>query len=84
VLSKTVGRLVLRMADADTPPQSFGDFATTVAGYLTEVKKLAADRRESDEKRMKLILLLSLVYGERLAKTESNHARQKKELAMQE
>ncbi len=55
VLSKTVGRLVLRMADADTPPQRFGDFATTVAGYLAEVKKLAADRRESDEKRVKLI-----------------------------
>lgn len=55
VLSKTVGRLVLRMADADTPPQRFGDFATTVAGYLAEVKKLAVDRRESDEKRVKLI-----------------------------
>lgn len=55
VLSKTVGRLVLRMADADTPPQRFGDFATTVAGYLGEVKKLATDRRASDEKRAKLI-----------------------------
>ncbi len=55
VLSKTVGRLVLRMADADTPPQRFRDFATTVAGYLGEVKKLATDRRTSDEKRKKLI-----------------------------
>lgn len=55
VLSKTVGRLVLRMADADTPPQRFSDFATTIAGYLGEVKKLAADRRASDEKRKKLI-----------------------------
>lgn len=55
VLSKTVGRLVLRMADADTPPQRFSDFATTVSGYLGEVKKLATDRRTSDEKRAKLI-----------------------------
>ncbi len=54
VLSKTVGRLVLRIADSNTQPQRFGDFATTVAGYLTEVKKLAADRRTEDEKRLKL------------------------------
>jgi N-acetylated-alpha-linked acidic dipeptidase len=54
-LSKTVGRIVLRMADADTPPQRFGDFADTVATYLTEVKKLAADRRAEDEKRAKLL-----------------------------
>jgi N-acetylated-alpha-linked acidic dipeptidase len=55
VLSKTVGRLVLRMAGADTPPHRFGDFARTVAGYLAEVKKLAADRRASDEKRAELV-----------------------------
>ncbi len=54
-LSKTVGRLVLRVADADTPPQRFGDFATTVATYLTEVKKLAEDRRAQDRKREKLL-----------------------------
>lgn len=54
LLSKTVGRLVLRIADSDTPPQRFGDFATTVAGYLGEVKKLAADRRAEDEQRLKL------------------------------
>lgn len=54
LLSKTVGRLVLRIADSDTPPQRFGDFATTVAGYLAEVKKLAADRRAEDERRLQL------------------------------
>lgn len=54
LLSKTVGRLVLRIADSDTPPQRFGDFATTVAGYLGEVKKLAADRRAEDEERLQL------------------------------
>ncbi len=54
VLSKTVGHMVLRMADADTPPQRFGDFANAVSGYLAEVKKLVADRRMADDKRAKL------------------------------
>ena len=40
-LAKTVGRVVLRLADADLPPQRYGDFADTVARYLDEVKKLA-------------------------------------------
>ncbi len=53
-LSKTVGRLVLRVADADTPPMRFGDFADTVATYLSEVKKLAEDRRAEDRTRAKL------------------------------
>jgi len=55
VLSKTVGRLVLRVADADTPPQRFADFASTVSVYLTEIKKLEDDRRKEDEKRAKLL-----------------------------
>ncbi|QXQ06422.1 M28 family peptidase [Sphingosinicellaceae bacterium] len=55
VLSKTVGRLVLRIADADTPPTRYADFADTVARYLTEVKKLADDRRTQDGKRAKLL-----------------------------
>ncbi len=54
-LSKTIGRLVLRIADADTPPQHFTDFSDTVAVYLDEVKKLADDRRREDEKRTKLL-----------------------------
>jgi N-acetylated-alpha-linked acidic dipeptidase len=54
VLSKTIGRIVLRMADADTPPQRFGDFAETVATYLDEVKKLAATRHEEDGRRAAL------------------------------
>ena len=54
-LSKVVGRLVLRVADADTPPQRFGDFADTVATYLTQVRKLAEDRRAEDRKRDRLI-----------------------------
>lgn len=54
-LSKLVGRVVLRIADADTPPQRFGDFADTVAIYLGEVKKLADDRRAEDIRRDRLL-----------------------------
>lgn len=54
-LSKTVGRVVLRIADADTPPQRFGDFADTVSAYLDEVKKLADDQRKQDETRAQLL-----------------------------
>ncbi len=54
-LSKVVGRLVLRIADSDTPPQRFADFADTVAVYLAEVTKLADDRRAQDAKRVKLL-----------------------------
>jgi N-acetylated-alpha-linked acidic dipeptidase len=55
VLSKTIGRMVLRMADADTPPQQFDQFADQVASYLDEVKKLAEKRRDQDAKRATLI-----------------------------
>ncbi|MFW2851977.1 transferrin receptor-like dimerization domain-containing protein [Sphingomonas sp. TX0543] len=54
-LSKVVGRLVLRLADADLPVQRYGDFADTVSTYLGEVKKLAADRRAQDEQRDRLL-----------------------------
>jgi N-acetylated-alpha-linked acidic dipeptidase len=47
-LSKVVGRLVLRAADAPRVPARYSDFATTVSRYLTEIKKLAADQREKD------------------------------------
>ena len=49
-LSKMAGRIVLRIADADTPTMRFGDFADTVAVYLDEVTKLADTRREQDRK----------------------------------
>jgi len=54
-LSKTVGRVVLRIADADTPPLRFGDLATTVRTYLGEVKALIDTRRKQDEKRAALL-----------------------------
>jgi len=46
-LAKTVGRIVLRLSEADGPLQRYGDFAETVAGYLDEVKKLADTKREA-------------------------------------
>jgi N-acetylated-alpha-linked acidic dipeptidase len=45
-LAETAGRAVLRFADADTLPLSFGDFADTVGRYVKEVTKLAEDTRE--------------------------------------
>jgi N-acetylated-alpha-linked acidic dipeptidase len=47
LLAKTVGRLVMRTADADLPVQKAGDFADSVALYLAEVKKLATEKREA-------------------------------------
>jgi N-acetylated-alpha-linked acidic dipeptidase len=55
VLSQTVGRLVLRIADADTPPVRFGDLAATVKIYLGEVKTLIDTRRKQDDKRTALL-----------------------------
>ncbi|OYU16116.1 MAG: folate hydrolase [Alphaproteobacteria bacterium PA4] len=55
VLSKFVGRVVLRIADADTPPVRFTDLATTVRMYLGEVKELIDSRRKQDDKRSALI-----------------------------
>jgi N-acetylated-alpha-linked acidic dipeptidase len=55
VLAKTVGRLVLRMADADIPLARYGDFAETVSRYLDQVKKLADTRREAAETQAKLL-----------------------------
>lgn len=54
VLAKVVGRLVLRVADADTPPQRFDQFADQVVVYLDELKKLVERRRAEDDRRSKL------------------------------
>lgn len=54
-LAKVAGRMVLRMADADTPVQRYGDLADTVAVYLDEVKKLADTTRAQAEARARLL-----------------------------
>jgi len=55
VLAKTVGRVVLRMVDADLPTQRHGDFADTVSRYLDEVKKLADIKHEAAETQAKML-----------------------------
>ena len=59
-LAKTVGRMVIRLADADLPVQRYGDMADTVARYLDEVKKLATTR--ADEGKAQAALLASNAY----------------------
>ncbi len=54
-LAKVAGRMVLRMADAETTVQRYGDFAGTVAGYLDEVKRLADTTREQAAARSRLL-----------------------------
>jgi N-acetylated-alpha-linked acidic dipeptidase len=46
VLAKTAGRLVLRMADAEILPLQVGNLAVTVAGEVSDLKKLVISRRE--------------------------------------
>src|SRR5262249_8867504 len=55
VLAKTVGRLVIRSADADVPPMRYADFAETVGKYLDEVKKLADTKRDQADAQGKLL-----------------------------
>jgi len=55
VLAKTVGRIVLRTADADVPPMRYADFAETVGNYVDEVKKLADTKREQAVSQAKML-----------------------------
>ena len=47
VLTKSVGRVVLRLADADLPVEQEGSFAGEVSTYLAEVKALANQQRQA-------------------------------------
>jgi N-acetylated-alpha-linked acidic dipeptidase len=48
-LARLTGRLVLRLADADVLPFTFGALAETVERYVEQVVKLADDLREETE-----------------------------------
>lgn len=50
-LAQTAGSMVMRMADADTLPYQFADFADTVHTYVGEVKKLADTMRAQAKER---------------------------------
>src|SRR5262249_16826128 len=49
LLAKTVGRLMLRVADADAPVQRPQDFAEKVSDYLDKIEKLAGHEGEQAE-----------------------------------
>jgi N-acetylated-alpha-linked acidic dipeptidase len=49
LLARTIGRLVLRIADSAPPMQRAGDFADAVSLYRDEVRKLADEKREQAE-----------------------------------
>ena len=55
LLAKTVGRVVMRVAEAKVPVQRAGGFAQAVSDYLDEVKKLADEKREEAETQVKLL-----------------------------
>ncbi|HKD66584.1 MAG TPA: transferrin receptor-like dimerization domain-containing protein [Candidatus Binataceae bacterium] len=49
LLGKTAGRIVLRVADMDLPAQRAGGLSDQIADYLTQLKKLAGEKREEAE-----------------------------------
>ncbi|HTW87912.1 MAG TPA: transferrin receptor-like dimerization domain-containing protein [Candidatus Binataceae bacterium] len=55
LLAKTIGRLVLRMAEADVPVQRTSGFADAVSGYLDEVTALADQMREESDTQAQLL-----------------------------
>jgi N-acetylated-alpha-linked acidic dipeptidase len=54
-LAQTIGRLTLRIADADVLPMAFGSFADTIDGYVKELHDLADSKRKQAEELGKLL-----------------------------
>jgi N-acetylated-alpha-linked acidic dipeptidase len=55
LLARTVGRLVLQVANDPLPQQHAGEFADAVTTYVTEVKKLADSERDDAASRKTLL-----------------------------
>ena len=55
LLAKTIGRMVLRIADSDLPVQQASNFAETMARYIGEIQKLAKDKREAADTQAKVL-----------------------------
>ena len=53
--AQTVGRVVLRVADADVLPLQFTGFAATISEYDEELQHLTEDKRKSSEELGKLL-----------------------------
>ena len=56
-LSKTTGRLALRLANADVLPMRFENFADNVALYAGEVMELLEDTRASTDRNNRLVAM---------------------------
>jgi len=54
-LAQTIGRLTLRIADADVLPMEFGSFADTIDGYVKELHELADGKRKQAQDLGKLL-----------------------------
>jgi N-acetylated-alpha-linked acidic dipeptidase len=54
-LSEVTGHTVLRFADADVLPYSYGPFADTVGKYVEQLQKLANGTREHNDQQRKLV-----------------------------
>ena len=52
-LAQTMGTMIIRMADADTLPFQFSDFADTIHLYLGQLKTLATKMRDDAKERDK-------------------------------
>jgi N-acetylated-alpha-linked acidic dipeptidase len=55
LLAKTIGRLVLRVADSNLPLERASAFADAIAEDLDQIKKLADQKRETAETQAKLL-----------------------------
>ncbi|MDE2183128.1 MAG: M28 family peptidase [Alphaproteobacteria bacterium] len=49
LLARTIGHMVLAAADADVPVERAADFAEEMAQDVSEIKKIATDKREAAE-----------------------------------
>ena len=54
-LSEVTGHTVLRFADADVLPYSYGAFSDTVSRYVDQMQKLSSGIREKNEQQDKLL-----------------------------
>jgi N-acetylated-alpha-linked acidic dipeptidase len=54
-LSEVTGHTVLRFADADVLPYSYGAFADTIGKYVEQLQKLANGTRERNDQQRKLV-----------------------------
>lgn len=54
-LAQTAGRVTLRLANADVLPFRYSNLAENVKGYLTQVEKLADDKRVETERHNRMV-----------------------------